>query len=165
MKWITTRAGELDSSSPFLSGMLWSRGVTVCPKRGSQEADSVPGGRLMKKIMVVDDEENIRFLYKEELEEEGFVVELAKNGEEALSKIFEYYPDLIICDMMMPKMNGYELIGRLKENARTRDIPVIILTAFKTAYDKIKSILPGDVPVVEKTGGFERIIHLVRKLI
>ena len=82
----------------------------------------------MKKIMVVDDEENIRFLYKEELEDEGFVVELAKNGEEALEKLPEVKPDLITLDIKMPGMNGIEVLKRIRE--KDRELPIILCSAY-----------------------------------
>jgi CheY-like chemotaxis protein len=82
----------------------------------------------MKKIMVVDDEENIRFLYKEELEEDGFSVELAKNGEEALERISTYQPDLITLDIKMPGMDGIEVLKRIRE--KERKLPIILCSAY-----------------------------------
>jgi DNA-binding response OmpR family regulator len=82
----------------------------------------------MKRIMVVDDEENIRFLYKEELEDEGFTVELAKNGEEALEKIPDFKPDLITLDIKMPGMNGIEVLKRLRE--KDRKLPIVLCSAY-----------------------------------
>jgi len=82
----------------------------------------------MKKIMVVDDEENIRFLYKEELEEEGFTVELAKNGEEALEKLPTIHPDLITLDIKMPGMGGIEVLKRIRE--KDKHLPIILCSAY-----------------------------------
>jgi CheY-like chemotaxis protein len=82
----------------------------------------------MKKIMVVDDEENIRFLYKEELEEEGFTVELAKNGEEALDKLPTIQPDLITLDIKMPGMGGIEVLKRIRE--KDKHLPIILCSAY-----------------------------------
>jgi CheY-like chemotaxis protein len=82
----------------------------------------------MKRIMVVDDEENIRFLYKEELEDEGFSVELAKNGEEALEKLPEFKPDLITLDIKMPGMNGIEVLKRIRE--QDRQLPIVLCSAY-----------------------------------
>ena len=82
----------------------------------------------MKKIMVVDDEENIRFLYKEELEEDGFAVELAKNGEEALEKFPGAQPDLITLDIKMPGMGGIEVLKRIRE--RDKHLPIILCSAY-----------------------------------
>jgi len=82
----------------------------------------------MKKILVVDDEENIRFLYKEELEDEGFTVELARNGEEALEKFNVFRPDLITLDIKMPGMNGIEVLKRIREHER--NLPIILCSAY-----------------------------------
>jgi two-component system, response regulator, stage 0 sporulation protein F len=82
----------------------------------------------MKKILVVDDEENIRFLYKEELEEDGFAVELAKNGEEALAKFPVVHPDLVTLDIKMPGMGGIEVLQRIRE--KDKNLPVILCSAY-----------------------------------
>ncbi len=82
----------------------------------------------MKRILVVDDEENIRLLYKEELEDEGFVVELARNGEEALEKFVPFRPDLITLDIKMPGIGGLEVLKRIREVER--DLPIILCSAY-----------------------------------
>lgn len=82
----------------------------------------------MKKILIVDDEESIRFLYKEELEEDGFVVELAKNGKEALEKLSHFKPDLITLDIKMPVMDGIEALKRIRE--LDRQLPIILCSAY-----------------------------------
>jgi len=82
----------------------------------------------MKRIMIVDDEENIRFLYKEELEEDGFMVELAKNGQEALDKLSLFKPDLITLDIKMPGMDGIETLKRIRETER--HLPIIMCSAY-----------------------------------
>ena len=78
----------------------------------------------MKRILVVDDEENIRFLYKEELEDEGFLVELAQNGEEALEKLPLFKPDLVTLDIKMPGIGGIETLKRIRESER--GLPIIL---------------------------------------
>ena len=82
----------------------------------------------MKKILIVDDEESIRLLYKEELEEDGFVVELAKNGKEALEKLPLFEPDLITLDIKMPVMDGIEALKRIRE--LDRQLPIILCSAY-----------------------------------
>lgn len=81
-----------------------------------------------KKILVVDDEENIRLLYKEELEDEGYQVVLAANAEEAMDKINREQPDLITLDIKMPGMDGIEFLRKLKEEKRS--VPVILCSAY-----------------------------------
>ncbi|MBI5560530.1 MAG: response regulator [Deltaproteobacteria bacterium] len=81
-----------------------------------------------KRVLVVDDEEGIRLLYKEELEEEGYDVELASSGEEALKKLEGDHIDLVLLDIKMPGMDGIEVLRKVKE--RWRKLPVILCTAF-----------------------------------
>lgn len=83
---------------------------------------------MKKKILVVDDEVNIRFLYREELTDEGYEVILAGNALEALEKINQHQPDLITLDIKMPGMNGIDFLNKLKEDGK--EIPVIICSAY-----------------------------------
>ena len=83
---------------------------------------------MKKTILVVDDEENIRFLYKEELTDEGYEVILAGNADEALEKIGQQRPDLITVDIKMPGMDGLEFLQKLKEEEK--EIPVILCSAY-----------------------------------
>lgn len=82
----------------------------------------------MKSILVVDDEENIRFLYKEELIDEGYEVILAGSGKEALELLKKKIPDLITLDIKMPDMDGIETLRLIKEI--NKNIPVILCTAY-----------------------------------
>ena len=82
----------------------------------------------MKKILVVDDEENIRLLYRDELTEEGYKVELAASGLDALAKIDTFRPDLVTLDVKMPGIDGIEVLRRIRE--KNRSLPVVLLTAF-----------------------------------
>ncbi len=84
---------------------------------------------MPKKILVVDDQPDIVRLAKTKLTSEGFDVVEAYNGEEALEKVNSENPDLIILDVMMPKMDGWEVARRLKSSDTTKDIPIIMLTA------------------------------------
>lgn len=82
----------------------------------------------MKKILVVDDEENIRLLYEEELKEEGYEVITASNGREALESVKAHHPDLIVLDIRMPEMDGIEFLRTIRETHR--DLPIILSTAY-----------------------------------
>lgn len=82
----------------------------------------------MKKILVVDDEESIRLLYREELTQAGYQVEVAANGLEAFEKIERNPPDLITLDLKMEGLDGISFLRQLREKRRT--LPVIICTAY-----------------------------------
>ncbi len=82
----------------------------------------------MKRIVVVDDEEAIRLLYKEELTDAGYAVEIASNGAEALAMVRERRPDLLTIDLKMPVMDGIELLGHVRQ--LYHDLPIIISTAY-----------------------------------
>ncbi|HIE08638.1 MAG TPA: response regulator, partial [Armatimonadetes bacterium] len=77
-----------------------------------------------KKILVVDDEKHIVRLVQVNLERAGYEVITAYDGDEALKKVKEERPDLIVLDVMMPKMDGFEVMKHLKADPTTRDIPV-----------------------------------------
>ena len=79
-------------------------------------------------ILVVDDEENIRWLYKEELEEEGYSIVAAASGEEALEMISESKPDLVVMDIKMPGISGVDALIKIKEI--DKNIPVILCSAY-----------------------------------
>lgn len=82
----------------------------------------------MRKILVVDDEEAIRLLYREELREAGYEVEVAADGLEALQMVRQARPDLMTIDIKMPGMDGIELLRCVRE--MYRDLPIIICTAY-----------------------------------
>jgi CheY-like chemotaxis protein len=90
-----------------------------------------------EKILIVDNEENIRFLYEQELMEEGYQTLLACDGKECLEKVETELPDLIILDIRMPKMDGLEAIGKIIE--LRKNIPIIINTAYSTYKDDFMS--------------------------
>ncbi|MEA3467170.1 MAG: response regulator [Thermodesulfobacteriota bacterium] len=82
----------------------------------------------MKKILLVDDEEGIQMLYREELEDDGYEVISAYTGEEGLQKFKDESPDLVVLDIQMPGMNGIETLRQMKMN--NPDLPVILSTAY-----------------------------------
>lgn len=84
--------------------------------------------RIKPLILVVDDYGDAREMYAEYLEYEGFRVEQAANGQEALERVSRHAPDVILMDLSLPVMDGWEATRRLKSSPQTRHIPVIALT-------------------------------------
>lgn len=83
----------------------------------------------MKKILFIEDEEDQIMMVRTRMEACGYAMVAAVDGVEGLKKVYEEKPDLILMDLVMPKMNGYEVCDRLKKDPKTRDIPVIVVTA------------------------------------
>ena len=84
---------------------------------------------MARTVLAVDDEKSIVRLVQVNLERAGYVVETAFDGNQALEKIAQRRPDLVISDVMMTYMDGFELLRRLRQNVETRELPVILLTA------------------------------------
>ena len=90
-------------------------------------------GLTMAKLLVVDDDKNLRLLYEQELEEDGHEIVLASSGPEALEYLKNNRPDLIILDISMPGMDGIEALGKIL--AKDKTMPVILNTAYSTYKD------------------------------
>lgn len=117
----------------------------------------------MKKVLVVDDEPAIANLAKIKLTNAGFDVATAHSGEEALERVADEFPDVMVLDVMMPGMDGWEVASRLKGDPETRHIKILMLTALGVGEQS----LPGSVNIDEYyTKPFEpaRLVKLVRKL-
>jgi len=97
-----------------------------------------------KTILIVDDDLTLLEMYQERFKEEGYIVIGASDGEEALKKVQEDKPALVVLDIMMPKLNGIDVLKRLRANKDTKDVPVIILTALVQEIDKLKDLMGPD---------------------
>ena len=89
-----------------------------------------------KKILLVEDDMALSAVYRSRLEIEGFDVREANNGEDALSATVEYRPDLILLDVMMPKISGFDVLDILRNTPETANVRIIILTALSQPKDK-----------------------------
>jgi len=81
------------------------------------------------KVLIIDDESDMTMLLKIELETEGYDVSVANDGREGLEKVVAEKPDLVLLDVMMPEMDGYEVLEKIKGNPDIKDVYVIMLTA------------------------------------
>lgn len=111
---------------------------------------TTPESRKNIKVLVVDDEPHIVMVLQDNLEMMDFVVETAVNGLEALEKVAASRPDVIILDVGMPKMDGWETCRRLKGSLETSGIPIIFLTAFAQKTDREKAMSLGAARFITK---------------
>jgi len=95
------------------------------------------------KVLIVDDKPDTRDLLKKILTERGATVAVADSTDEALSKIAQFNPDLLISDIGMPERDGYDLIGQLRNHPAWNALPAIALTAFAMADDRIQAVRSG----------------------
>ncbi|MDA8229450.1 MAG: response regulator transcription factor [Desulfitobacterium hafniense] len=97
----------------------------------------------MSRILIVDDEEPIQELLKFNLEKEGYSVILAQNGPQALERMQDSRPDLLVLDLMLPGMDGLEVCRQLRQDPKFRELPVIMLTAKSEEIDKVLGLELG----------------------
>ncbi|HMB69446.1 MAG TPA: response regulator [bacterium] len=116
-------------------------------------------------ILVVDDEPPIRDILKFQLENAGFVVSTAENGEEGLAMVEKTPPDLVLLDLMIPRMDGYEVCRAIKSAYETRHIPVIILTARGALDEKLKGLENGANDYVTKPFSMPELLMRVRNVL
>ena len=121
----------------------------------------IAGARKAKKILVVDDEPELVKALELRFSNEGFHVITAADGEEGLRKAKEEGPDLIILDIMLPKMDGYKVCNQLKSDARYQQIPIIMLTVKYQDKDKIEGFKTGADEYITKPFEFDELAKRV----
>jgi DNA-binding response OmpR family regulator len=114
---------------------------------------------MKKRILLVDDEESIHLLYREELQEVGYEVFSAMNGEEALAHFDEIAPDLVILDINMPGMNGLEVLRQLKEI--NPQLPVILSSAYQEFKQNLASWASDE--YIVKSANLDELLAAVKK--
>jgi len=117
------------------------------------------------KVLIVDDEESLRSLIEIYLMKNNFHVISASNGKEAIDKIHADRPEIIISDIMMPEMDGYELLSYLKSSSEFSEIPVIMLTSMDEDMDKIHGLSAGADDYMTKPFNMEELLLRVEKLL
>lgn len=96
-----------------------------------------------KRLLLIDDDPNLILLVKDYLEFRGYEVTTAENGREALEILEKEMPDMIICDVMMPEMDGYAFVEQVRKDPRTNWIPVLFLSAKGQSQDRVKGLNTG----------------------
>ena len=116
------------------------------------------------EILIVDDSVSIRKVVSRLIDNQGWNSITAKDGVDALEKLQNYHPDLIILDIEMPRLNGYELLGKLRSNQTTKSIPVVMLGSRATKKHKDKSMALGAKAFVVKPYQDDEFVDLIRNL-
>jgi DNA-binding response OmpR family regulator len=119
----------------------------------------------MSSILVVDDDPLIRTLVEHKLRQRGFDVVSADSGEAGLKQVAAKRPDLIVLDAMMPELDGFEVLRRLKQDTATAAIPVIMLTARKQESDIVSALSSGARDYLVKPFMPEELIMRIRNLL
>jgi len=120
---------------------------------------------MAEKILIVDDEPGITELVGRALRQNGYRTICAADGDEALDLIFEELPDMVILDLMLPKMDGWEVCRRVKSYARTKKIPILMLTARNSAEDVVQGLDLGADDYMRKPFPLAELLARIRVLL
>lgn len=120
---------------------------------------------MAKKILTVDDERGIVRLVQVNLERRGYQVVTAFDGREGLDKVYSEQPDLVILDVMMPYMDGFEVLHQLQKDVRTRNIPVVMLTAKAGDADVFQGWKSGVSCYLTKPFNPAELLSIVRRIL
>jgi two-component system, OmpR family, phosphate regulon response regulator PhoB len=120
---------------------------------------------LKPLIMVVEDEAALATMLRYNLEKQGFRVEEATDGQEALTRITETRPDLVLLDWMLPTMSGIEVCRQIRRRANTRDLPIIMVTARVEDQDAVRALNTGADDYITKPFSIEALMARMRALL
>ena len=115
------------------------------------------------KVLVVDDSNTIRRSAEIFLKQGGHEVLLAEDGFDALSKVNDYQPDLIFCDILMPRLDGYQTCAIIKRNAKFSSVPVVMLSSKDGVFDKARGRMAGAQDYLTKPFSKEQLLQAVRQ--
>ena len=120
---------------------------------------------MAKQLLVVDDDPSLLLAVSETLRAEGYEVQTARRGSEAMIRVAESLPDLIISDIRMPGMDGYALVRNLRASPRTRLVPIVFLTAKDETVDRIAGFRTGVDAYVTKPFESEELLAIVKSIL
>jgi twitching motility two-component system response regulator PilG len=116
------------------------------------------------RVLVIDDSNTIRRSAEIFLKQGGHEVMLAEDGFDALSKINDYQPDVIFCDILMPRLDGYQTCAIIKRNARFAGVPVVMLSSKDGVFDKARGRMVGSEEYLTKPFTKDQLLQTVRQL-
>ncbi len=120
---------------------------------------------MTRRILVVDDEPNIALSLNYLMERAGYSVRIAADGEEAIEAVKEAPPDLILLDVNMPKMNGYEVCELVRANPQWKHIPIVMLTAKGRDIEREKGLAVGADEYITKPFSTQEVVEKVRVIL
>ena len=126
------------------------------------EVDS-PEIRGPKKVLVIDDSNTIRRSAEIFLKQGGYEVVLAEDGFDALSKVNDHAPDVIFCDILMPRLDGYQTCAIIKRNAKYAGVPVVMLSSKDGVFDKARGRMVGAQDYLTKPFTKDQLLQAVRQ--
>lgn len=118
-----------------------------------------------KSILVVDDEKDLLDLIEYNLKKEGFNVIKAENGEEGIEKAKEFHPDLVLMDIMMPKMDGMEAVEKMRKDDELKSIPIIFLTARSDEKTEVEGLNKGGDDYITKPISTTKLISRIKAVL
>jgi len=122
-------------------------------------------GKVAKKILFIEDEPDQIMMFKMRLEANGYKVITAMDGEEGLKKVFEEKPDIVLLDVIMPKVDGYEVCRRMKTSDVTSHIPILIISASGVGNAEERCLAAGADDYIRKPCESEDLLVKIKKLI
>lgn len=146
-----------------MKGRLLRRWLRLLRRSAGGDEASIWRREMAKKVMVVDDEPFILKMIEARLRSNGYEVITAEDGETCLKKVGEEKPDVILLDIIMPGLSGFEVCARLKENHSTKDIPVVMLTALAQKKDMSRGLDVGAKFFVTKPYDPEDLLYKIKK--
>ena len=123
---------------------------------------SIPSSGL--KVLVIDDSNTIRRSAEIFLKQGGHDVLLAEDGFDALAKVNDYQPNLIFCDILMPRLDGYQTCAIIKRNARFSDVPIVMLSSKDGVFDKARGRMVGSQDYLTKPFTKDQLLQTVTVL-
>lgn len=115
------------------------------------------------KVLLVEDEQTLAMIIKDALEESGFSMTLAKDGEEGLKRFFDLRPDIVIADVMMPELDGFEMVNKIRQTDRTT--PILFLTARSAVKDVVEGFELGANDYLKKPFNMKELIVRIKALV
>ncbi len=157
------KAAQMNPNDLMLASQVNSLKIRLAEIEQQETAQSsMTKGR---KILVVDDSATVRKLISGKLEKSGHEVICAADGIDALEKIKEFVPDLILLDIMMPQLDGYQVCKLIRGNAATKDVPVIMISGKDGFFDKVRGRMVGTTGYITKPFGPETLMKTVEAYI